>query len=105
MPLTPTRRDLLTGVAAGGLGVIANHATAAAATAPRLPGRGEFVVRGGYVLTMDPRLGDLPTGDVHVRNGQIVAVGPNLSAPGAEVIDARTMIVLPGLIETHWHIG
>src|SRR5580692_10642775 len=106
MPLKPTRRDLLTGVAAGSLGLVANRATAAAATgpAPRLPGRGEFIVRDGYVLTMDPRLGDIPHGDVHVRNGQIVAVGPNLSAPGAEAIDARTMIVLPGLIETHWHM-
>lgn len=102
--MIPTRRDLLTGVAAGSLGLASIRTPAAAGPAPRLPARGEFVVRNGYVLTMDPRLGDLPRGDVHVRNGQIVAVGPNLAAPGAEVIDARTMIVLPGLIETHWHM-
>jgi hypothetical protein len=34
-----------------------------------LPARGEFVVRGGHVLTMDASLGDLPSGDVHVRDG------------------------------------
>jgi 5-methylthioadenosine/S-adenosylhomocysteine deaminase len=69
-----------------------------------LPTRGEFVLRGGCVLTMDPALGDLPSGDVHVRNGEIVAVGKGLKAPGAKVIDARHMIVLPGLIDTHWHM-
>jgi 5-methylthioadenosine/S-adenosylhomocysteine deaminase len=61
-------------------------------------------VRGAYVLTMDPALGDFERGDVHVRAGEIVAVGTNLPAPGAEVIDGRNMIALPGLIETHWHI-
>lgn len=102
--IQPTRRDLLTGVAAAGtLGLVAKG-TSPAAAAPALPQRGEYVIRNGYVLTMDPRLGDLPQGDVHIRNGAIVAVGKNLAAPGAETIDARTMIVLPGLIETHWHM-
>jgi cytosine/adenosine deaminase-related metal-dependent hydrolase len=101
----PNRRDVLSGMAAGSLGLLASRSVAAAAgPASQLPARGEYLVRNGYVLTMDPHLGDIPQGDVHVRNGQIVAVGPHLSAPGAEVIDARTMIVLPGLIETHWHM-
>jgi cytosine/adenosine deaminase-related metal-dependent hydrolase len=105
MNIVPNRRELLSGMAAGSLGLLANRSIAAAAgPAPQLPARGDYLVRNGYVLTMDPKLGDIPQGDVHVRNGQIVAVGPNLSAPGAEVIDARTMIVLPGLIETHWHM-
>jgi hypothetical protein len=29
-----------------------------------LPPRGEFIIRGATVLTMDPKLGDLATGDV-----------------------------------------
>lgn len=70
----------------------------------RLPARTEFVVRNAYVLTMDPTLGDLPDGDVHVKNGEIIAVGKNVKAPGATVIDGRKMILLPGLIETHWHM-
>jgi cytosine/adenosine deaminase-related metal-dependent hydrolase len=76
----------------------------AAASASRLPRRGDFILRGGHVLTMDPALGDLPTGDVHVRDGTIVAVAPNLTAPGAQVIDCRNMIVLPGFVDTHWHL-
>ncbi len=69
-----------------------------------LPARGEFIVRGGYVLTMDSALGDIPNADVHVKNGNIVAIGKNLKAPGARIIDARGMIVLPGFVDTHWHM-
>jgi len=69
-----------------------------------LPARGEFVVRNGHVLTMDPALGDIAGGDVHVKSGEIAAVGKNLKAPGAMVFDARRMIVLPGLVDTHWHM-
>jgi len=72
--------------------------------APHLPARVEFVVRGAYVVTMDPGLADLPAGDVHVRDGSIVAVGPSLNVPNAEVIDGRGFIAMPGLIETHWHM-
>src|SRR5215510_16323320 len=69
-----------------------------------LPARQEFVVRGAHVLTMDAALGELPIGDVHVRDGAIVAVGATVAAPGAEVIDGRGMICMPGFVETHWHL-
>src|ERR1700687_4930702 len=69
-----------------------------------LPKRAEFVIRNAHVLTMDSSLGELPSGDVHVRDGQIVSVGMNLSAPGAQVIDGRGTIVMPGFVETHWHL-
>jgi hypothetical protein len=63
------------------------NAQTAIPTAPPLPSRSDFVIRGAYVLTMDRTLGELPQGDVHVRNGVIAAVGPNIDAPGATVID------------------
>ena len=53
---------------------------------------------------MDAAIGDLPAGDVEVRDGRIVGVGESLEAPGALVIDASDRLVLPGLVETHWHI-
>jgi len=74
-----------------------------AQSAASLPARGEFVVRGAHVLSMDGTIGDLPNGDVHVRDGAIVAVAASVPVPGAEVIDGRGMICMPGLIETHWH--
>lgn len=67
-----------------------------------LPARDEFVVRGATILTMDPALGDL-TGDLHVRDGVIVAVGPRL-ATSAVTLDGSGMIALPGFVETHWHL-
>ena len=53
---------------------------------------------------MDPAVGDLPQTDVLVRNGEILAVGKGLSAEGAHEISARGMIVLPGFVDTHWHL-
>lgn len=70
----------------------------------KLPERGEFILRGGHVLTMDPALGEFPAGDVHVKNGEIVAVGSRLSVRGARIIDARNMIVMPGFVDTHQHL-
>ena len=61
------------------------------------------MVRGAYVLSMDDGIGDFPVGDVHAKNGAIVAVGANVSAPGAEVIDGKGMICMPGFVDTHWH--
>ncbi len=66
--------------------------------------RAEFVFRNAHVMTMDPALGDIPGGSVHVRSGEIVSVGRDVDAPDAQVIAGDDMIVLPGLIETHWHM-
>lgn len=106
------RRDVLRGAAALGAATLGAAALLPAPPAAaqaandyvRLPARGEFVIRNAYVLTMDDKLGDVAGGDIHVRNGQIVAIGKGLRAPGAKTIDAKTMIALPGLIETHWHM-
>jgi cytosine/adenosine deaminase-related metal-dependent hydrolase len=76
----------------------------AQARSNRMPQPSDFVIRNAHVLTMDASLGDLPAADVHVRDGAIAAVGARLAAPGAEVIDGSGMLVLPGMIETHWHL-
>lgn len=68
-----------------------------------LPGAA-ILIRGAYVMTMNPRTGDIAGGDVHVHAGRIAAVGRGLHAPGAEVIDGRGKILLPGLIDTHTHL-
>src|SRR6516162_10288945 len=44
----------------------------------RLPARGEFTIANAYVMTMDGSLGDIAGGAVHVRNGEIVAVGKDV---------------------------
>jgi cytosine/adenosine deaminase-related metal-dependent hydrolase len=65
------------------------------------------LIHGGYVMTMDPQLGDLDGGDVLVQDGRIVAVGRNLAAQAgsaAQRIDARGKVVLPGFVDTHSHL-
>jgi 5-methylthioadenosine/S-adenosylhomocysteine deaminase len=69
-----------------------------------LPSRGELLIRGAIILTLDARIGDFARGDVHVRDGTIVAVAKEIAAPGATVIDAGGMICMPGFIDTHWHL-
>lgn len=96
---TLTRRRLL-----GSLAAAAGARWIEPAYSAPLPSRGELLLRNGYVMTMDPALDDIPAGDVHIRNGEILAVGKAIKAPGATVLDARRMIVLPGLVETHWHM-
>ena len=77
---------------------------AAPATVSRLPARANVVIRNAYVMTMEPDTADIHDGDVHVRDGAIVAVGQKVNAPGATAINGAGMIVLPGLVETHWHM-
>jgi cytosine/adenosine deaminase-related metal-dependent hydrolase len=72
--------------------------------AGRLPARDHLVIKDGYVITMDPMVGDLPQTDVLVRDGEILAVGKGISAEGAHEISAGGMIVLPGFVDTHWHL-
>jgi 5-methylthioadenosine/S-adenosylhomocysteine deaminase len=69
----------------------------------------DLIIRSGHVVTMDPGLGDIPDGDILVTGGCIAAVGAGLDAaalgaPEARELDARGMIVAPGLVETHWHL-
>jgi 5-methylthioadenosine/S-adenosylhomocysteine deaminase len=65
---------------------------------------GRTLFKGGTVVTMDPTVPNLSTGDVLVEGGRIAAVGVNLQAGDAEVIDATGSIVMPGLIDAHHHM-
>ena len=76
----------------------------AARAAKALPARGEFVIRSAALLSMDSQIGDFARGDVHIRDGVIVAVAKEIAAPAASVIDARGMICMPGFIDTHVHL-
>ena len=85
----------------GVCGALAASALTPLSAAPR-PDRG-VLVRNACILTMDPTAGMIAAGSVHVQGGRIVAVGATVAAPGAEVIDGTGMILLPGLIDTHFH--
>ena len=63
----------------------------------------KVLIKGGYVASLDPNIGELKTGDVLIDGAKIAAVGPNLSASDAMIVDAAGQLVIPGLIDTHRH--
>jgi imidazolonepropionase-like amidohydrolase len=58
----------------------------------------------GLVKTMSGE--DLENGQIIIEQGKIKAVGTNLEIPDdAEIIDAAGLLVTPGLVDGHCHIG
>lgn len=43
--------------------------------------------------------------DILVTDGKITAIGTNLSADGAEIVDAAGKLVFPGVVDAHQHWG
>lgn len=43
--------------------------------------------------------------DIAIQGGRIVAIRPALSVEGAEVIEAAGRLVVPGFVDSHFHIG
>jgi dihydropyrimidinase len=59
----------------------------------------ERIVKGGTVASVDGAF----RADVGIVEGRIVAVGEDLDAAGADVIDASGLIVAPGAVDVHTH--
>lgn len=57
------------------------------------------------VTVLDGEGGRIDNGQVLFRDGKIVAVGQNLDAAGATVIDGKGKYVTPGVIDIHSHLG
>ena len=64
---------------------------------------GRILLRGGCVLTLDPKSANLRKGDVLIEDGRIAEVGEGLRSRDAEVIDTTDTVVMPGFIDTHRH--
>src|SRR5262249_55974848 len=62
------------------------------------------VIQNATVLTVTN--GTIENGYILIRDGKIAAVGKTVEVPsGAEVIDAKGMYVMPGIIDCHSHIA
>ena len=61
-----------------------------------------LLLRGGYVVSVDPEIGDINGGDVLIEGDTIAAVEPNIEAD-AQVIDVTGDVVIPGFIDSHRH--
>src|SRR5712691_4268492 len=62
----------------------------------------DLVLRGGRVI--DPASGRDDAADIGFADGKVAAVGAGLPLQGAEIIDARGLVVVPGLIDLHTHV-
>jgi imidazolonepropionase-like amidohydrolase len=68
------------------------------------PKQETILVKNATVWTNEKE-GVLQNADVLIRSGKIAAVGKNLSADGARVIDGTGKHVTPGIIDEHSHIA
>ena len=68
--------------------------------------RRDIVIKNAQsVLTMDDERRELRAVDIHVRDGQIAAIGQGLRiTKTTDVIDGSSCIVTPGLVNTHHHL-
>jgi cytosine/adenosine deaminase-related metal-dependent hydrolase len=107
----PSRREFLVATAAGLAGASAAAAQGApaglaAGAAQDLTGDGRrrrLLLRGGVVLSLDPRVGDFERADVLIDGKLIADIAPAIAATDAEVVDCSGTIVMPGFITTHHH--
>lgn len=63
-----------------------------------------LLIKNGTLYTMSDQ-GILNTTDLLLDQGKIIAIGQNLSAENAEIVDASGLNVLPGFVDAHSHIG
>ncbi|CAG9619436.1 dihydropyrimidinase [Sutcliffiella rhizosphaerae] len=61
---------------------------------------GRKLIKNGIIVTAS----DQYEADILIEGEHISAIGDNLSAPGAEVIDAKGCYVFPGAIDPHTHL-
>ncbi len=62
----------------------------------------DTLIRGARVI--DPAAGRDETTDLLMRDGRIAAVGSELSAVGAAVVEAAGLVCAPGLVDMHVHL-
>jgi imidazolonepropionase-like amidohydrolase len=63
-----------------------------------------LAIKNGKIYTITK--GVIDKGTILIENGKIKTVGKSVKVPeGAEIIDAKGKVVMPGLVEAHCHIG
>src|SRR5712691_1724957 len=62
----------------------------------------DVILKGGRVI--DPANGRDEIADIGFADGKVAAVGSDLPLRGSEIVDARGLIVVPGLIDLHTHV-
>jgi 5-methylthioadenosine/S-adenosylhomocysteine deaminase len=105
-----TRRGALKAGATLAAGAAANGGLPGADAAENLrrferqpDSRDRILLKGGTIISMDAKVGDLVQGDVLIEGKKIAAIAPTLNAADAQVIDAHDTIIVPGFVDCHRH--
>ena len=61
-----------------------------------------LLLKGGTIVSLDPKVGDFVKGDVLIEGKKIVNVAAEIRAQ-AQIIDASNTIVIPGFVDAHRH--
>ena len=61
-----------------------------------------IILASGRII--DPANGRDEIADIAFAEGKVAGIGPDLPRGGAEIVDARGLIVAPGLIDLHTHV-
>ena len=61
----------------------------------------DLLIQGAQLL--DPELGNLGEADIRIANGRIQEIG-KLKPQGEELLDARGLTAIPGLVDLHVHV-
>jgi len=64
---------------------------------------GRLILKAATIVTMDDDLGDFACADLLIEDDRIAAVGPDIGAVDAEVIDMPGRVLIPGLVNAHMH--
>ena len=65
--------------------------------------KNRILIKGGTIISMDEKVGDLARGDLLIEGKKIAAIAPDLDPAGAQVIDAQNTIIVPGFVDCHRH--
>ncbi|PRX49849.1 amidohydrolase family protein [Salegentibacter salegens] len=64
-----------------------------------------YLIKNATILSMDDEIGDLASADILIKDGKIAKLGNQIEIPpGTETINAEGGILIPGLIDCHWHL-
>src|SRR5256712_11080822 len=88
-----TRREVIFAAVAGAA-MLTRISSALAATY-------DLVIKGGRVIDPAARVNAMR--DVAIVGGRIAAIESNIAGDGAQMLDARGKLVVPGLIDVHTH--
>lgn len=66
------------------------------------------LIQNAFVVSVDPKIGNIDGADILIEDGRISAVRPGLAAEvdltSCEVVDATGHIASPGFVDTHHHV-